>query len=80
MARAWIAFSKDIYGSFHLVVLVRKRVFSQLCLKGYSIACLAKASNAKTQEKPQDQEILSLSWYTHHIASVGTGTLNREGF
>jgi hypothetical protein len=29
-------------------------------------------SNAKTQEKQQDREILAMSWYTHHCTDVGT--------
>ncbi len=34
-------------------------------------------SNAKAQEKPQEREILSLSWYTHHIANGGIRKENK---
>ena len=40
-------------------------------MKAYSIAWEEHNSNAKALEKPQEQEILSLTWYTHQYANVG---------
>jgi hypothetical protein len=46
-------------------------------MKAYSIAWEEPNSNAKALEKPQEQEILSLTWYTHQYANGGTREPNR---